>query len=972
MTKLRRLCRILIIILIAVLPAELSAASKLQKYNQEIESARTYEFTVKQQHPRIMIQEDRLPEIRSWVAKQKWKYGTLYNKLIKTRNYSFLFALGDSGVFVEVLKKNAIDSFNTIGRRAAIQLLEETKQTFDFRFSNTYRASRIDKRDRFALKYDWTYAALTAKERQQIVDHVIPRISYEKFHFDWKAKMGGYREGSGNTPGIITGLAFYENLSTAQRRSFHEYVSNWLSDLRAMNHRSGKSGGWGISLSYGVGHANACAVNLFALETATVDGNFFERFGSSFINFGFAYAQLMLPSNSWVRYGDIIPSSFFTPLCRWPRMQPLLAADFLRRQGKTARALLTVWALENACGRRPGDRQIPYVIDPIEILMSSDPEFRLDSPKRLDLPLAVALGWDEEKGEIESYDGKKAGIGVVVMRSAWDDPMATHATFRSMPLIYPVHYSPGELTFGITKGEELALPYSGEYFPHFEGGPWNSQNPGWPHHGHYFHKALATNTLLVYDPEENFEGWNNDGGQRTWKGVPGIWWYGSCRNGNPLDSGGLTGFEQSQEYVWTAGDATRAYSSTLPMSSDPKNRPKVSLVQRDFVYLRSDDGWRDFFIIFDRVAAVNPNFKKVWLLHTQARPELDGKSTVTVGNDIAGIFRSYNSSLVTITQDRSRLFSKTLLPKEGEFFIRYLGGQAKTRLTKPLSIDMVQASHMRPIDIEVETTDALPKHPVVIIHHDPQEYSRGDTMDRFSTRPWSESRPPRIETTRNCYFCEDKTPPGQKPAKLLKCRRAVKASKPHPQTVGSWVIQGFRFMGMEGTDIGDDAQRLDYPQAYGAAYTEFRGWDGLLYGMWRVEIEVTKKEEFNNFLHVLHPAQPNGVMPPCSLVESREGTAYGALVDNKLVLFGKKPAAGWRQDPDTITRMEPLEHASYEVVFRGDLSQLVVNLVPQTNYIITQNEKILFRKKSSSQGIIHFTSTVEGQTFFRLSISDTP
>jgi len=966
----RRFCHLLVLISILILglAADLSSAPELQQYNQEIEPARTYEFTVKQRHPRIMIQADRLPEIKSWIAGRKWKYGSLYDKLMKARNYAFLFVVGDTEATNETLTKNGIDSLHTIGRRAAIQLLEEMKQTFDFRFSNTYRASRIDKRDRFALKYDWTYAALTEKERQQIVDHVVPRIRYEKFHFDWKAKMGGYREGSGNTPGIITGLAFYEDLSPAQRRSFHEYVSNWLSDLRAMNHRSGESGGWGISLSYGVGHANSCAVNLFALETASVDSNFFARFGSSFINFGFAYAQLMLPSNSWVRYGDIIPSSFFTPLCRWPRMQPLLAADFLHRQGKTARALLTVWALENACGRRPGGGQIPYVIDPIEILMSSDPEFRVDSPKRLDLPLAAVLGWDEEKGEIERYDGKKAGIGVVVMRSAWDDPMATHATFRSMPFMYPVHYSPGELTFGITKGEELALPYSGAYFPHFEGGPWNSQNPGWPHHGHYFHKALATNALLVYDPKENFEGWNNDGGQRVWKGVPGIWWYGSCRNGNPLDSGGLTGFEQSPEYVWTSGDAPRAYSSTLPMSSGPKNRPKVSLVQRDFVYLRSDDGWRDFFVIFDRVAAVDPNLKKVWLLHTQARPELDGKSTVTVGNDIAGIFRSYESSLVTITQGTARLFAKTLLPKEGEFFIRYLGGQVKTKLTKPLSIDTVQASHIRPIDIEVEATDALPKHPVVIIHNDPLEYSRGDTMDRFSTRPWSESRPPRIETTRDCFFCEGKTPPGQKPAKLLKCRRAARASKPHPQPAGSWVIQGFRFMGVEGIDTGDDAQRLDYPQAYGEAYTAFRAWDGLLYGMWRVEVEATKKEKYNNFLHVLHPARPDGAMVPCSLVESLEETAYGALVDDRLVLFGKEPAVGWRENPDAVTWMKPLRQATYEVDFRGELSQLIVNLAPKTTYHVTQNGKSVFRGSSSEQGIIRFKSHTEGKVLFKVSL----
>ncbi|MRR35884.1 hypothetical protein EG829_14650, partial [bacterium] len=78
-------------------------------------------------------------------------------------------------------------------------------------------------------------------------------------------------------------------------------------------------------------------------------------------------------------------------------------------------------------------------------------------------------------------------------------------------------------------------------------------------------------------------------------------------------------------------------------------------MQREFVYLRSPGGDDDYFVVFDRVEATRPDFKKLWLLQLRARPEFDGTARVAVGTEAGGIHLSENTTTVSVRQERSHL-----------------------------------------------------------------------------------------------------------------------------------------------------------------------------------------------------------------------------------------------------------------------------------------------------------------------------
>ena len=196
----------------------------------------------------------------------------------------------------------------------------------------------------------------------------------------------------------------------------------------------------------------------------------------------------------------------------------------------------------------------------------------------------------------------------------------------------------------------------------------------------------------------------------------------------------------------------------------------------------------------------------MWLLHTMGKPVFDGKYKIAVGNEGGGIAFSEDSSLVTITQKTARLFCKTLLPLPENRVINRLGGEVTARLTKPIG-----SAQKDPIDIEVESTELLPAHPVVIIENNDEldqnpfksevKFPGGLSIKIFKKGPYrllEDSKHKYEVTSRECFFCDGRTPPGVKPARLIRCRRAQKInpSKYHPE--GAAVIQGFRYMGLQG------------------------------------------------------------------------------------------------------------------------------------------------------------------------------
>ncbi len=150
---------------------------------------------------------------------------------------------------------------------------------------------------------------------------------------------------------------------------------------------------------------------------------------------------------------------------------------------------------------------------------------------------------------------------------------------------------------------------------------------GSPHHANYSKRSIAHNTLLVYDPGEKFN-WSrrelrNDGGQRlpnNWREPRTLEELLNPANGYKTGKVLAHAFgpdARRPEYTYLAGDITEAYG------------PKVKRVERSFVFLNLGGGRVPAaLIVYDRVIASDPAFKKYWLLHTMEEPELRGDTAV--------------------------------------------------------------------------------------------------------------------------------------------------------------------------------------------------------------------------------------------------------------------------------------------------------------------------------------------------------
>jgi heparin/heparan-sulfate lyase len=145
---------------------------------------------------------------------------------------------------------------------------------------------------------------------------------------------------------------------------------------------------------------------------------------------------------------------------------------------------------------------------------------------------------------------------------------------------------------------------------------------GSPHDVNYNKRTIAHNSLLIYDPAETFTRsratLRNDGGQR----LPNGW--REPRNLEDVQAnyrtGEVLGHAGNDSYAYLHGDITRAYSE------------KARKVERSFVFLNlKGERVKAALIVFDRVLAANPDFKRYWLLHSINEPKVEG-NTITVNH----------------------------------------------------------------------------------------------------------------------------------------------------------------------------------------------------------------------------------------------------------------------------------------------------------------------------------------------------
>lgn len=245
--------------------------------------------------------------------------------------------------------------------------------------------------------------------------------------------------------------------------------------------------------------------------------------------------------------------------------------------------------------------------------------------------------------------------GTMIARTGWQDGMTSGDVVAEMKIggYYfgnHAHFDAGK--FQIYYKGSLAAD-SGVY------DEYNSQ-----HHKNYHRRTIAHNSMLVYDPDETFIYQNkqvaNDGGQRISNG-------GNEPKDMNMWMDPASGYEVAKvlsrkfgpdekvpEFSYLKGDLTKAYSS------------KIEDFKRSFVFLNlKNQEHPAALIVFDKVTAANPDFKKTWLLHSLEEPQIVGNTATVTKTGY-----EYNGKLV----------NQTILPASDNLSLIKVGGTGKEYL----------------------------------------------------------------------------------------------------------------------------------------------------------------------------------------------------------------------------------------------------------------------------------------------------
>jgi hypothetical protein len=241
------------------------------------------------------------------------------------------------------------------------------------------------------------------------------------------------------------------------------------------------------------------------------------------------------------------------------------------------------------------------------------------------------------------------GAGHMYMRSAWDDPNATWAFFGCGPQ-FAGHARDDEGHFLICKRGALVSRQGGQ---------------GHNDDDDYAGGSLIFNIVTIFDPNEKFrrdKNNENDGGLLRHV-------YES--DGLPRERGHIIAFESNSNYTYAAADVTTGY-----------NANKAREVTRQFLYLR---GKQEFFVVFDRVEATRPEFRRHFFLHVPTKPEIEGNRLTWLSLPEA------DGDRALLSKGRSRMFLHTLLPAAADIEVR--GGPGNEAWGHPLE-PTAQYNHM--------------------------------------------------------------------------------------------------------------------------------------------------------------------------------------------------------------------------------------------------------------------------------------
>jgi hypothetical protein len=464
-----------------------------------------------------------------------------------------------------------------------------------------------------ALVYDWLYDLITPSEKKIFIQELV-RLA-KTLECGYPPTRQGSVTGHSSESFIMcdmlsAGIAIYDEFpemyELAAARFFGEHLParNWLYNGHAYHQGD----------SYGPSRFSWDTYPLMIFDRMGVNDVYNPE--QRYVPYFYIYSTR--PDGSLMRAGDTFLHNFNKPGDMWPLSDGALFTASYYGDG----VIMDRFINESGRGVKAKNRLFLFLWWDVEL-----------KPVPLNtLPLSRYFG---------------SPFGWMIARTGWDEN-AVIAEMKINEYNFANHQHLDAGAFQIYYRGPLAVE-SGLY-------TGTSGGYGSSHNFNYYKRTIAHNSLLVYDPNEQFrEQYCNDGGQR----LPN----GRSEPGNlndMLTKGYKTGTvlaqdfgadRQSPDYTYLKGDITEAYSS------------KVSDVKRSFVFLNlKNKEVPAALIIYDKVVSSDPSFKKFWLLHSIDKPVVQGNETsITLNNG----------------RDMGKLINTSLIPGREEMEIETVGGPGK-------------------------------------------------------------------------------------------------------------------------------------------------------------------------------------------------------------------------------------------------------------------------------------------------------
>ncbi len=556
-------------------------------------AAEDWRAAIRRDHPRLFFNRDTWPAVKARALgdeavtyeAMRARVDELFGKRLEPADYGM-----QSAEAVFVFLATGAQSYGDLAKNLLSMSLDYYDECYRRQKSvNWYSFSRISA----SAAFDWIFNSLTPEERLRMGTALLKAVGNEqptraRRAFD-RENWGSFTSGFYSTPSLLwyAGLATYrDGIDDALSEKFVTEGQALFTKLLSFRSAAASDDGG----------SSSGALNYSLAAYPWAEFNFFHTFRSATgmnIARDWPYVAYLpsyifwnwLPGGREFGYGD---NYHTTNQMRVEGLNIHLSQiiQFYASE-KPDCASFARWLLD----KTPREQRATFPF--ARFLLTSMPDVRpAESPEKR-MPLARHF----------------ENMGQTFLRSG-SGPDDTYALFTAGGVL-EYHKQYDHNNFVIYKKGFLALDTG------------TRPEPG-QHLTHYYSRTVAHNAMLIHmpgevmprywgnpAPDEEKLPYPNDGGQREILGSR------------------VVAFETMPEYAYVAGDATPTYY-----------KEKCRLALRQFVFLPPDH-----FVVFDRVTSTRPEYRKTWLLHTAAEPDIQGNE-------------------VSAAQDQGVLFCRTLLPEK--------------------------------------------------------------------------------------------------------------------------------------------------------------------------------------------------------------------------------------------------------------------------------------------------------------------